>query len=287
MVEVVRDKPLLSTVEVRRDFKRKYGLDIFATNTWMGIEKVRTCLYDDNSKSFDQLRWFIEESMRTNPGSKLVLDMDECSNQFKRFFASFYACIHGFTYCRPMLFVDDTFLKRDARLLTFISDRNNGLKLALPKNFLTAYHAYCLHHLQMNLRDKVRGHKSFKDRMVFLFRECANAPTEHNFEEKLSELLAEGKDQVQFFLDDYSFQCWENAYFQRQRYSEMCSNIAESFNAWIKEARFLPITNMVDLIRSQIMAQMCNRRLEADSWNIVLCPKMDERLGEELDKGRT
>ncbi|KAK9290974.1 hypothetical protein L1049_009156 [Liquidambar formosana] len=35
------------------------------------------------------------------------------------------------------------------------------------------------------------------------------------------------------------------------------------------------------------MAQMCNKRLEVDSWNTVLCPKMDERLGDELDKGRT
>ncbi|KAK9266606.1 hypothetical protein L1049_027301 [Liquidambar formosana] len=85
MVEVVRDKPLLSAVEVRRDFKRKYGLDISYTNAWMGIEKAQNCLYDDNFESFDQLRWFIEESMRTNPGSKLVLDMDECSNRFKRY----------------------------------------------------------------------------------------------------------------------------------------------------------------------------------------------------------
>ncbi|KAK9290626.1 hypothetical protein L1049_008798 [Liquidambar formosana] len=136
----------------------------------------------------------------------------------------------------------------DTRQLTFISDQNNGLKSVLPKIFPTAYYAYCLHHLKMNLRDNVRGHKSFKDRMVFLFRECAYAPTEHKFEEKLSELLAEVKDQ---------------------------------------EARFLLITNMVDLIRSQIMVQMCTRRLEEDSWNTVLCPKMDEKLGEELDKGRT
>ncbi|KAK9292908.1 hypothetical protein L1049_020889 [Liquidambar formosana] len=150
----------------------------------MGIEKAQTCLYGDNSKSFDQLRWFIEESMRTNLASKLVLDMDECSNQFKRFFASFYACIYGFTYCRPMLFVNGTFLKS-------------------------------------------------------------------------------------------------------HRYGEMCSNVAESFKAWIKEARFLLITNMVDLIKSHIMAQMCNRKLEANYWNTVLCLKMDKRLGEELDKGRT
>ncbi|KAK9282883.1 hypothetical protein L1049_011108 [Liquidambar formosana] len=242
MVEVMHDKPLLSAVEVRRYFKRKYGLDVSYTNAWMGIEKTQNYLYGDNSESFDQLRWFIEESLRTNPGSKLVLDMDECSNRFKRFFAPFYACIHGFAYCRPMLFVDGTFFKSrykgqllaatakdgnqglfpvafavvdakskdnwrwffenlceivgDARQLTFISDRNNGLKLTLQKIFPTAYHAYCLHHLKMNLRDKVRGYKSFKDRMVFLFRECAYAPSEHKFEEKLSELLAEGKEQM-------------------------------------------------------------------------------------------
>ncbi|KAK9273850.1 hypothetical protein L1049_018662 [Liquidambar formosana] len=240
MVEFMRDKPLLSAVEVRRDFKRKYGLDISYTNAWMSIKKEQNCLYSDNSESIDQLRWFIEESMRTNLGSKLFLDMDECSNRFKRFFASFYACIHGFTYCRPMLFVDGTFLKSryrgqllavmakngnqglfpmafavvdaesednwrwffenlheivgDARQLTFISDRNNGLRSTLAKVFPTAYHAYCLHYLKMNLRDKVKGYKSFKDRMVFLFRKCAYAPTEHKFEEKLSELLAEGNE---------------------------------------------------------------------------------------------
>ncbi|KAK9289824.1 hypothetical protein L1049_007984 [Liquidambar formosana] len=93
----------------------------------------------------------------------------------------------------------------DARQLMFISDRNNRLKSALPKIFPIAYHAYCLHYWKMNLRDKVRGHKSFKDRMMFLFRECAYAPTKHKFEKKLSELLAEGKEQVQFFLNDCPF----------------------------------------------------------------------------------
>ncbi|KAK9290936.1 hypothetical protein L1049_009116 [Liquidambar formosana] len=70
MVEVVCNKPLLSAVEVRRDFKKKYGLNISYTNAWIGIEKARNCLYGDNSESFDQLRWFIEESLRTNPGQQ-------------------------------------------------------------------------------------------------------------------------------------------------------------------------------------------------------------------------
>ncbi|KAK9290183.1 hypothetical protein L1049_008349 [Liquidambar formosana] len=253
--------------------------------------------------------------------------MDEDSKWFKRFFAYFYACIHGFKYCRPMLFVDGTFLKSkykgqllaatakdgnqvviidsetednwrwffenlleivgDDRQITVISDRNNVLKSVLPKVFPTAYYAYCLHHLKINLRDKVRGHKSYKECIVYLFHECTYAPTKYKFQDKLSDLLLEGKEQVGYFLNDCPFQCWANAYFQGQRYGEMCLNVAESFNAWIKEARFLPITNLVDMIRSQIMGQMCTRRLEASSWNIVLCSKIDERLGKELDKRRT
>ncbi|KAK9268374.1 hypothetical protein L1049_000123 [Liquidambar formosana] len=138
----------------------------------------------------------------------------------------------------------------DARQITFISDRNNGLRSALPRVFPTAYYAYCLHHLKMNLQDKGRNKCNF-----FLMTVLSNAGRTHT---------SKGK-----------------------RYGEMCSNVAESFNAWIKEARFLPITNMVDLIRSQIMALMCNRRLEANSWNTVLYSKMDEELGEELDKGIT
>lgn len=81
----------------------------------------------------------------------------------------------------------------DDRQITFISDRNNGLKSARPKVFLIAYHAYCLHHLKMNLKDKVRGHKSYKERIVYLFRECAYAPTEYKFQDKLSDLLSKGK----------------------------------------------------------------------------------------------
>ncbi|KAK9289579.1 hypothetical protein L1049_007735 [Liquidambar formosana] len=188
--------------------------------------------------------------------------MDEDSKWFKRLFPLAFVVVDSETEDNWRWFFENLLeIVGDDRQITFISDRNNGLKSALPKVFPTAYYAYCLHHLKINLRDKVRGHKSYK--------------------------LSEGKEQVGYFLNDCPFQCWANAYFQGQRYGEMCLNVAESFNAWIKEARFLPITNLVDMIRSQIMGQMCTRRLEASSWNIVLYLKIDERLDEELDKRRT
>lgn len=77
--------------------------------------------------------------MRTNLGSRLVLDMDEDSKRFKRFFASFYACIHDFKYCRPMLFVDGTFLKskyKSQLLAATTKDDNQGVFYIFTVYFL-------------------------------------------------------------------------------------------------------------------------------------------------------
>ncbi|XP_028119765.1 uncharacterized protein LOC114317252 [Camellia sinensis] len=67
----------------------------------------------------------------------------------------------------------------------------------------------------------------------------------------------------------------------------MSSNAVESFNSWIREARHLPITQLVDSIRTKIMRQMSKRRLKAQSWPGVVCPKMEDRLVKAYNKGRS
>ncbi|KAL7253995.1 hypothetical protein ACSBR1_008362 [Camellia fascicularis] len=70
------------------------------------------------------------------------------------------------------------------------------------------------------------------------------------------------------------------------RNGEMCSNAVESFNSWIREARHLPITKMVDSIRTKIMDQMSKRRRKVAAWPGVLCPKIESRLVKAYNKGR-
>uniref|UniRef100_A0A5B7C5E0 Transposase n=1 Tax=Davidia involucrata TaxID=16924 RepID=A0A5B7C5E0_DAVIN len=139
-----------------------------------------------------------------------------------------------------------------------------------------SYHAYCLHHLKMNLRDKLAGrNKVFRERMVFKFRKCAYAPTLSSFQENINVLINEGGIRVQKFLSDLPVEHWSNAYFKGQRYGEMCSNATESFNSQIRDARHLPVTEMIDMIRVQIMNQMSHRREVCKKWNTFICPDMD------------
>ncbi|KAL7240670.1 hypothetical protein ACSBR2_006340 [Camellia fascicularis] len=67
----------------------------------------------------------------------------------------------------------------------------------------------------------------------------------------------------------------------------MCSNAAELFNNWIKEARHLPITRMIDAIRTQIMNQMSDQGRASSSWAGVICPKMEHKLEMAYKKGRS
>ncbi|KAL7220728.1 hypothetical protein ACSBR2_013588 [Camellia fascicularis] len=67
-------------------------------------------------------------------------------------------------------------------------------------------------------------------------------------------------------------------------YGEMCSNAAESFNSWVREVRNLPITRMVDSIRTKLMRQMAKRRDTSQTWTGIICPKMEFRLEKAFNK---
>ncbi|CAL5408387.1 unnamed protein product [Camellia sinensis] len=94
------------------------------------FDKARGGLFGDFATSFDQHRWYLETAMRTNPGSVFELDVDESSGCFRRLFVAFHGCLYGFQFCRPLLFVDGTFLKgryKGHLLAATSKDGNQGL----------------------------------------------------------------------------------------------------------------------------------------------------------------
>ncbi|KAL7248938.1 hypothetical protein ACSBR1_011170 [Camellia fascicularis] len=67
----------------------------------------------------------------------------------------------------------------------------------------------------------------------------------------------------------------------------MCSNATKSFNSWVRETRNFPITRMVDSIRAKIIRQMVKRRVAAQTWIGAICSKMEFRLDNAFNKGRS
>ncbi|KAL7220109.1 hypothetical protein ACSBR2_013046 [Camellia fascicularis] len=157
-----------------------------------------------------------------------------------------------------------------SRNLTFVSDSNLGLIQSMPIVFPAAHHAFCLLHLHINLRDQMKYvNANQKVGLMWKLHECTYAPTVTSFNHKIEILKQCSPAVVGNFLQDLHPQHRANMYFRGRRYGEMWSNAAKSFNNWIREARHLPVTQLVDAIRGKIMEKMLKWKVKSSVWTVV------------------
>ncbi|XP_050117655.1 uncharacterized protein LOC126595385 [Malus sylvestris] len=71
-----------------------------------------------------------------------------------------------------------------------------------------------------------------------------------------------------------------------EKYGEMCSNIAKSFNSWILDERKMPTYQMIDNIRVKLMEMSSDRQREAERWTSPICPTKDEEMMKMVEVGR-
>lgn len=71
---------------------------------------------------------------------------------------------------------------------------------------------------------------------------------------------------------------WAELYFSGHRYGHLTSNIAESLNAWLLDAREKPIFAMLEHIRQQLMRWFAERRGSEDDTSGLLVSKSADFL---------
>ncbi|KAI8543446.1 hypothetical protein RHMOL_Rhmol08G0218700 [Rhododendron molle] len=88
------------------------------------------------------------------------------------------------------------------RPITFIIDRNAGLVNNIPVMFPGCHHAYCLYHMQFNLKDHFSGRfrKVFRNRLVELFNKCAHASSVSIYKAAEEKFYQFGGDKARTFI---------------------------------------------------------------------------------------
>lgn len=86
------------------------------------------------------------------------------------------------------------------------------------------------------------------------------------------------------YLKSIGFGHWARSYFVGERYNVMTSNVAESLNAVLKEAREFPIVYIVEFVRKTLMTWFALRRETAKQEATMLTPKVREILQENFEK---
>ncbi|KAL5582736.1 hypothetical protein UlMin_015178, partial [Ulmus minor] len=337
VASIIKDKlkafPNYKPKDIVNDIKQEYGVHLNYFQAWRGKEIAKEQLQGSYKEAYNQLPFFCEKIMETNPGSLATFTTKEDSS-FHRLFVSFRASLFGFQQgCRPLLFLDGVPVKSkyqgtllsataadgddgvfpvafavvDAETddnwhwfllqlktalsveppLTFVADREKGLRESIAEIFKGSYHAYCLRYLTDELIRDLKGQFSHEVKRLMIedFHAAACATKPESFQRSLESIKSISLEAYNWIIQSEP-QKWANAYFQGARYNHMTSNFGELFYSWASEAHELPITQMVDVIRGKIMELIYSRRSESNQWLTRLTPSMEEKLDKESQKVR-
>ncbi|OVA07405.1 hypothetical protein BVC80_8825g13 [Macleaya cordata] len=132
----VKDNPSVQPSVICSSFKRDYGVEL---NYQLALRAKGLALreiYGKGESSYMEMLWYTNALRRTNPGSHIVLEVDPAIKVFKRLFICFGACIFGVRYCRPVIFLDGTFLKTKFKGCLMGATAKNGNQEFYPFAFV-------------------------------------------------------------------------------------------------------------------------------------------------------
>jgi hypothetical protein len=134
-------------------------------------------------------------------------------------------------------------------------------------------HGYCLRHLEDNF------HKQFKNTdLKALLWTAVRAISKEAYNKALDDMKTINVKAVDWLSSHTEPAHWAEIYFPGRRYGHLTSNIAESLNAWILEARELPILAMIEKIRQQLMKWFAERCTAETNTQGLLIAKIATEL---------
>ncbi|XP_047332693.1 uncharacterized protein LOC124936254 [Impatiens glandulifera] len=164
--------------------------------------------------------------------------------------------------------------------LTILSERQPGLVEAVETHFPSAFHGFCLRYISENFRDTFKSSK-----LVNIFWNAVYALTSAEFETKVSEMVEISQDVIPWF-QQYAPQLWAVAYFEGVRYGHVTLGITEILYNWALECHELPIVQMIEHIRNQIVVWFEERRDMGMRLTSIVVPYAEKKIFEAIADAR-
>lgn len=148
----------------------------------------------------------------------------------------------------------------------------SSVVLVLPQ----AEHRHCARHIFSHWHKKYKG-----DDFKYMFWSCAKSYNEADFNRNLEQLHRACPDGAVDF-NNYNPKLFCRSYLGTTCKSDVItSNMVETFNNYIINARMKHILYMLEDIRASIMQRLVKKREEMGKWKTKLCPRIQAKLEVE------
>ncbi|XP_016434542.2 protein FAR1-RELATED SEQUENCE 4-like [Nicotiana tabacum] len=141
--------------------------------------------------------------------------------------------------------------------LIFLSDRHQAIAYAIAKVYPESHHGICIYHLEHNLK-----RRKVKSKVIKLFQSAARVYRRKEFDLYMSDIAKVDKKTYDYLMEEPP-ERWARSCSPQRRYDMLITNIVESMNSVLLEARELPILRMMDFIQVKLQRWFYERRNEA------------------------
>ncbi|KAJ0230185.1 hypothetical protein HA466_0310050 [Hirschfeldia incana] len=166
--------------------------------------------------------------------------------------------------------------------LTILSNREPPIVEGVEGNFPTAFHGFCIHHLAESFLKEFNNDSV----LVNLFWESARCTTEFEFHAKVQEMFQMSQEAA-MWVSNIPPSLWTTYCFEGTRFGHLNANVTESINGWIQEASGLPLIQMMECIRRQLMTLFTERReTSVQQWTSILVPSAERQVVEAIEQAQ-
>lgn len=144
--------------------------------------------------------------------------------------------------------------------------------------YTSASHCACILHLKRNIRTY------FKDKHLgYLVGKAARAFRLSEFYITFNEIKRVNESCAEYLVG-IGFQHWARSHCEGNRYNIMTSNVAETWNSVLRDAREYPILSLIEYIRAKLMNWYATRRNVEVGEGKMLTPRVEEIVAANFER---
>ncbi|XP_062080373.1 uncharacterized protein LOC133785134 [Humulus lupulus] len=304
--------------------KKFFGIDTSYEKTWRCRENALMYVRGTLEDSYSKLPSYLHMLRQKNPGTST--DLFHLRWLFPILLLFLGVCRRGFRSCRPVIYMDGTFLKKKygGHMLCVVSfdtnshlypimfglvnsENHNSCKYFMTKlkeaigdiddlSFVSDMHASIIHALEIVFPHVYHGACYRHINMNVK----AKSKTDHSHNEMNAATYVWKKTEFQMhfvnikqmnpsiaeYLEGIGFNKWYRLFFHGKRYNILTSNYAKSFNNKTSDERTFPVTNFLEFIQFTLQSLFSERRSASKNNTTKLSPPIEADLSQIPDKGR-
>ncbi|XP_070045095.1 uncharacterized protein [Nicotiana tomentosiformis] len=259
---------------VMTEMQKLHGLDIGYHKAWHAIQRTSALIRGTPEENYELLSSYLFLYMFYAYGSSIAVSKD-ANNQIFPLAFGIAESENNNSYKWYFSELRNAIGSRDN--LIFLSDKHQSIAHGIAKVYPESHHGICIYHLEQNLK-----RRKVKSEVIKLFQSTARVYRHKEFDLYMSDIAKVDKKTFDYLMEEPP-ERWARSCSPRRRYDMLTTNIVESMNSVLLEARELPILRMMDFIQVKLQCWFYEIRNEAEGTFYYVSCWVEEKLKKKID----